>query len=391
MSRFTRLVSGFRRSLASLALLLAACTTAAHEPASLRAGESETSETGDTETGESESETGETPVFAATCTEGPAHRLPATLHGSLRPLVETVAFGVPPIGLDCGLGEGGPLGFVRVEVPVRADVIVRARGGQVVARVAVLQAGCASEALASERLLGCVDALPVVIEDLRSGTELLLAIGAAVDDPGLASPPPGPGEFDPLTIELELSLRAVIDEGRTCSSALGRCETGTLCLSELEADDGGDAVEVDRCRRPNAESCANPGELELLPVGESLVVMLATGEAHGDAHAHSCTGWRRPERVHRLVLPAEISPTARLEILADDPRVGLAVRAPDCLPDHAQACLPADLEGGPFPLILASGLLQTWAMQGVAPLLFIELPSDEAAATLALSLTITEP
>ncbi|MFV8750004.1 hypothetical protein ACNOYE_05610 [Nannocystaceae bacterium ST9] len=373
-----------RRSLASLvslALLLAtACTSDA--PASLRAGAGE-SETSETDTGD------ELPTdFTPTCTDAAIHRLPATLRGSLRPLVETIAFDVPPIGLDCALGEGGPIGFVRVEVPIRADLRIHARGGQVIPRVATLQAGCASEALDRDRLLACVDALPVVVEDLRPGTELLLAIGAAVDDPALATPTPAPGVFDPLEVELELTLRAVIEEGERCDAGLGRCETGTLCLSAIEAE-----LAVDRCRRPEAESCADPGELALLPPGETLVLAIDTSEAHGDAHAHSCTGWRRPERVHRLRWPAgaEISPQARLEIVADDPRVGLALRAPDCLPDHAQGCAPPDLEAGPHTLIVGEGQLPSWAAQGVEALLFVELPRDEAAAIFSVSLRITEP
>lgn len=87
----------------------------------------------------------------------------------------------------------------------------------------------------------------------------------------------------------------------------------------------------------------------------------------------------------------EISPTARLEIVADDPRVGLASRTPDCLPEHAHACVPADLEAGPHTLVVGEGQLATWAMQGIAPLLFIELPTDELPATIGVSLTITEP
>ena len=368
--------------LATLALLLAACTSEAREAASLRAGESET----DTDTGE------EPPSdYVATCSDAERHRLPATLHGSLRPLVDTLTFDVPPIGLDCGLGEG-PLAFVRVELPTRADLIVHARGGQVIPRVAILQAGCASEALDRDRLLACVDVLPVVVEDLRPGTELLLALGAFADDPALTSPAPEPGLLDPLEVELELGLRAVFEEGRICDAALGRCETGTLCQVALEGE-GEAASEVARCRRPEADSCANPSTIELLPSGESLMLSIDPSEAHGDAHAHACTGWRRPERVHRLLLPAEISPTARLEIVADDPDVGLALRAPDCLPEHAQGCVPADLVGGPHTLIVGAGQagqLAAWAMQGVAPLLFIELPSDDAAS-FGVSLTIVEP
>lgn len=359
-----------RLTLASLAL--AACTSDARETTNLRAGES------DTDTGEDPPDTD----FLATCTDANLHRAPTILRGSLRPFVETITFDVPPIGLDCGLGNGGPIGFVRIDIPIRADLIVHARAAQVLPRLAILQAGCASEALDRDRLLACADALPLVVEDLRPGTELLLAIGAAPDDPALATPSPDPGTLDPLEVEIDLSLRAVIDEGFLCTPALGRCETGTLCLIEGE---------VARCRRPDADSCTNPTALELLPIGESLLLAIDTADPHGDAHAHTCTGWRRPERVHRLLLPAEISPTARLEIVADDPRVGLAVRMPDCLPEHAQACAPADLEGGPHALIVGEGQLPIWAAQGIAPLLFVELPNDEQAATLGVSLTIIEP
>jgi hypothetical protein len=370
-----------RHVLAALVLVLAACSIDTNSPMNLRAGESDTDS--ESETGEPEPDTD----FVATCTDALLHRAPIHLHGSLRPIVDAITFDVPPIGLDCGLAEGAPIGFVRIEIPIRADVRIHTRGIEVLPRLAVLQAGCASEALDPDRLLACADALPVTIEDLRGGTELLLAIGAAPDDPALSTPPPEPGVLDPLEVEIEIELRAVIDEGQRCNPGLGRCETGTTCLAAIE-----DTIAIDRCRRPPADSCANPSTLDLLPLGESLLVSIDTADPHGDAHAHACTGWRRPERVHRLRLPAEISPTARVEIIADDPRVGLAVRMPDCLPEHAHACMPADLEAGPHTLLVGEGQLATWAMQGIAPLLFIELPADEEPPTMIdVSLTIIEP
>jgi hypothetical protein len=155
--------------------------------------------------------------------------------------------------------------------------------------------------------------------------------------------------------------------------------------------EGEDAIEVTRCGRVDADSCANPTDLALAPMGESMQIGIDNAVPYGDAHAHSCTGWRRPERVHRLLLPAEISPTARLEIVADDPRVGLAVRMPDCLSEHAHACVPADLEDGPHTLLVGEGQLAAWAEQGISPLLFIELPSDGGDPQIAVTLTIAEP
>src|SRR5690606_25459291 len=106
-------------------------------------------------------------------------------------------------------------------------------------------------------------------------------------------------------------------------------------------------------------------------------------EPHSDAHEHGCAGWRRLDRVERLELPAGLGEDATLTITADDPRVALALRGPDCLPEHELACSPASEAGEPASLSLGGQQLAALASADQGPLLFIELPfefADEADA-----------
>jgi len=92
---------------------------------------------------------------------------------------------------------------------------------------------------------------------------------------------------------------------------------------------------------------------------------------------HACTGWRRPERVDRLELPASLPAGTTLIVRADDPRVGLALRGPSCAVEHALACAA---DGAPSETVLSwggDGSLADMAAAGDSPWLFIELPRQD--------------
>lgn len=274
-----------------------------------------------------------------------------------------------PQGIAASCGLTGPTVFAEASVGSRADLTVAVRGRTYSPKFAVLLPGCTSD---PDRVLACGDALPVTLADLGPDVDVLIAIGIDADDPALAAEP---AALDPLDLELRLELRPVLAEHDRCGPAFGRCESGTVCLA---TDEGGE----DRCTRPPADSCAAPGSLAV-SASEASVIEIASSEAHSDAHEHSCAGWRRLERVERLELPAGLGEDATLTVTADDPRVGLALRGFDCLPEHELACAPATNSGDAIALSLTGPELASLAAGEQGPLLFIELPfefADEAAA-----------
>jgi hypothetical protein len=290
---------------------------------------------------------------------------PTTLEATLR-------HGNPDEGAivsACGLS--GPTVFVEATLHERADLQVLARGRAYTPRLAVLLPGCSAD---PSRILACGESLPVTIADLGPDVELLIAVGIDEADPALELPAPADEEqVDPLDFELRLEVRAVLAEHALCGPEYGRCEAGTVCLPQDE-----DGVMIDRCRRPPADSCFAPGTLIIPSPGEAALIEIPSDEPHSDAHEHSCTGWRRPERVERLSLPDGLGETATLSVIADDPRVGLALRGPDCLPESALACAPATSSGDGTSLSFgAPGQLAALAAAGEGPILFIELPRPD--------------
>ena len=269
-------------------------------------------------------------------------------------------------GIAAACGLSGPTVFAAVTLRTRADLQVLARGRAYSAKFAVLRPGCVAD---PSRILACGESLPVTLTDIGPDVEVLVAIGIDAADPALAAVA---GEPDPLAYELRLETLAVLGEHARCQPGFGRCEAGTVCLASEES-----GVLVDRCRRPPADSCFAPGTLIVANPGAAAIIEIGPDDPHSDAHAHACTGWRRPERVERLVLPAGLSETATLQIHADDARVGLALRGPSCLPEHALACAPASEGGEPISLSFGGpGQLASLAA-GEPPLLFIELPHAE--------------
>lgn len=320
---------------------------------------------------ESESETGEPPAPLGDACETSVVSIeaPMTLAATLR-YATADPEGHP---VAAGWGLTGPVVYAKVTVRARADLIVSARGRGFTPRFAVAWPGCNDD---PSRVLAEGAGLPVTISDVGPDVDVLIAVAIDAEDPALALPDDSP---DPLDFELELELRPVLAELDRCGPVWGRCETGTVCLAELEGELDGDGV--DRCRRPPADSCVAPGTLVLENPGAATVIEVAATQPHSDAHEHSCTGWRRPEQVERLELPPGLSETASLVITSDDPRVGLALRSRDCAPEHELACAPATGSGGGTSLSLTTpGLLADLAAAGEGPLLFIELVEPELDA-----------
>lgn len=325
-------------------------------------GESPSSDTD--ESSEGEGETGEPSAIGDECeTTELVLAVPSRLQATLRHAMPS------EIGDACG--ATGPVVFARVRVSGRVDLTLEAHGRAFDPKLSLLRPGCVATLADDARLLACGDELPVTLFDIGPDVELLVAIGIAQDDPALALTPEQ-GEPDPLAFELELTQRAVLAEGQRCGLDQGRCEAGTVCLV---ADD--DGVEEARCRRPAADSCVAPGVLVLPEPGEAIVLSIPPDEPHSDAHEHACSGWRRPERVDRLELPALLPSDAMLVVRADDPRVALALRGPSCAPEHALACTPSEAESESVLVWGGDGELSALAQAGAAPLLFIELPRSD--------------
>jgi hypothetical protein len=327
-------------------------------------GESSNSEGG--ESTQDDTETGEPSAIGGDCeTTELELEVPTSLQATLRHANPS------EIGNSCG--TTGPIVFARVRVSGRVDLTLEANGRAFDAKLAVLRPGCLATSADDDRLLACGDQLPVTLFDIGPDVELLVAIGIAEDDPALALTPEQ-GEPDPLDFELEFTQRAVLAEGQRCGPDQGRCEAGTVCL--VVENDG---VEEARCQRPPADSCVAPGTLVLPEPGEAIVLSIPPDEPHSDAHEHACTGWRRPERVDRLELPATLPSDAMLVVRVDDPRVGLALRGSSCAPEDALACTPSDTGSESVLVWGGDGELSALAQAGEAPLLFIELPRSDGA------------
>ena len=316
---------------------------------------------------EDESASGEPPAPGDSCEDTSLLiQAPTTLRASFQRATASELPGA------CGIT--GPTVFFRLRSEARVDLSVGVRGRESAPKLALLRPGCVSPELDPSRLLACADTLPVTLVDVGPRLELLLAVGLDQDDPALDLDPdfdPDAGELDPLEFELELSTRVVLAEGDRCDQPQTRCEAGTVCM-----DDSGDTGdEIPRCQRPPADSCSAPG-LSVLALDATSALEIPPDEAHSDAHHHSCTGWRRSERVERLELPSELPDGAQLRVRVNDGRVGLALRGPDCAPEHALACAPA--AGGDETFLHWGGeQLAALAAAGEAPLLFVELPNPE--------------
>ncbi len=231
-------------------------------------------------------------------------------------------------------GGGGPDAFFRVEVPFRADVFVQAVGVGFAPKVGVLPAGCSNDW--SHRTLACTQSVGVWLLDFAAGTSLVASVGADPEEPQLQLPAPEEGD-DPLDFALDVQFRNVLGIGDPCEPASrGRCGTGTTCTA---SDDAPTAV----CTVLPADSCAYA---EPLAVGfGTTLVEVPAAVPHTDAHAHSCTGAHRPDRVYALDLPAAM--VARdVVVTTESDAIGLAIRAASCLPADERDCAPPQDESG---------------------------------------------
>lgn len=233
-------------------------------------------------------------------------------------------------------GQGGPDAFFRVEVPFRADVFVEAVGVGFEPRVGVLPAGCSNDW--AHRTLACTQGVGEWLLDFAPGASLVVSVGADPDEPGLQLPAPAEGD-DPLDFALDVVFRNVLGEGERCEpSTLGRCGTGTTCLVPSEPD----AAAVAVCVPLQADTCAQALPLLLDP--GTTFVQVPSNLPHTDAHAHSCTGAHRPDRVYELELGPSIGPR-EVVVRTSASGVGLAIRAPSCLPEDEWDCAAGSAEG----------------------------------------------
>jgi hypothetical protein len=324
--------------------LVAALVAACRDGGS--AGDTAPSEDGGGEGSGSGSSGGEDPEAAIdSCALAPALALGRT-HGTLRDK-----------STDRGgaCGTGGPDAFYRLEVTARADVSVSALGVGFVPRVGVLPDDCIGDF--ANVGLACARGLPLWIGDVAAATTLLVAVGADADDPALAAPIPE-GMPDPLGFALDVHVRAVLDEGEPCQPAtVGRCTTGTSCIG---GEDG-----VARCTALVGDTCNTAEPIEL-GTGDTVYPLTP----YTDAHAHSCTGAHRREKVLRVTLPQPIDPAAALVVSTTAADVGLAVRGPGCDLADERACA----SGGPTgATATVAGLAQAVA-PGETVYVFVELP-----------------
>lgn len=338
--------------------------------------EDQESEAGDEDPPADEGESGDPlPALGDRCADTALRvQAPTTLAATLR----NARPDPDDLALACGLT--GPVVFAEVRVRDRVDLQVFARGRGFTPIFATLLPGCVAD---PARVLACGRSLPTTLFDLGPDVELLVAVGIDKSDPALEQL--AIDGVDPLDFELRLEARPVLAEHQRCGPAYGRCEAGTVCLATEE-----DGVTIDRCRRPPADSCAAPGTVVVPSSGAAAVIEIAADEPHSDAHEHACTGWRRPERVERLLLPAGLGETAILHVEADDPRVGLALRGPDCLPESALACAGGDVVSLSYG---GQGQLAALAAANETPILFIELPREHDAdppASIHVSVEIVE-
>jgi len=264
--------------------------------------------------------------------------------------------------LEGACGRGGPDAFFRLEVPRRSDIKLRGLGTGFVPRVGVLPHSCASDW--ESRSLYCDEGVGTWLLDVAAGSGLVVSIGIDPENPELGLPPPMQGP-DPLSFALEVRLRNVLEPGDLCEpSSRGRCTSGSACLAAPDVDEPDAPLGPARCTVLPGDTCESAVELALR-TGVT-TVELDPETLQTDAHAHSCGGARRRERVLRLVLPGP-GPHA-LEVRGDRPQVGLALRSPSCVLEDERAC--ADGEEAGTPVITAE-------VEGASALLFIELPPDE--------------
>ena len=272
--------------------------------------------------------------------------------------------------MDGVCGGGGPDVFLRIAVPLRADLRVEARGNGFTPRVGLASTGC----LAAPMLKCGADGI-VALTDLGEGTVLDLAIGVDEAEFVALSAVDAPSEGDdPLEFEVDVSMTRVLATGEVClPAARGRCSSGTLCMLEPQAVDA-DPEEDERwvCTDVPANSCEDPERVMVQLVDDDGAVSVDPDQPQTDVYSHSCTGQGTRERVLRLTLPAALADSVQhsLQIWTEQPEIGLALRAPGCLASDELDCSPPSPAGSQVTIAAPDELLRS----GVQPYLFVELP-----------------
>jgi len=283
----------------------------------------------------------------------------------------------PELGGVCG--GGGPDVFLRVSVPVRADLRIEARGGGFTPRVSLAPPGCQRAPM-----LACAGDGVAELVDVAEGTVVTLAIGADPEQfAALSGVAVAAGEPDPLGFTVDVGMRRVLAAGEVCVPTVrGRCGAGTLCLPEISAADTDTDTDAETgdsawtCTPLAGDGCLDPEEVTLQLVDGVGGVSVDPEQPQSDVHRHSCTGAGTRERVLRLALPAELGPQDSLELRVDHPEVGLALRAPGCLAGDELACMAPRPSGAQVVIAAPDELRRA----GVAPYLFVELPEPGVLA-----------
>jgi len=265
---------------------------------------------------------------------------------------------LPDLGGACG--TGGPDAFVRVDIPFRADLFVEGAGVGFAPRLGVLPASCGQDW--DDRALACTEGVGAWVLDLAAGTSVLVSVGIDPDDELLQLPPPGEGD-DPLDFVLNVSLRNVLGVGDSCEArSHGRCGTGTICATPEPDHPGVSPTAV--CTAVDADTCASAQVLS--PTLGTTMVPLPAVE-HTDAHAHSCTGAHRPERVFAVDLP-ESDSAHLLRVMTESPDLGLAIRVDGCSLSDEQDCAAAGSTGSEVSASVAASAGTVFV--------FVEAPAD---------------
>ncbi|MCB9568784.1 MAG: hypothetical protein H6710_16475 [Myxococcales bacterium] len=332
------------------ALVLVACAPSSASTTD-DAGESGATTSAETE---GEDPTPPPPEAAASCVGAPEVGS-GVFGGSLRG-VEADPAGV------CGVG--GPTTYLRVRAARDVDVHVKVNGAGFTPRLEIAPEGCIAG-----RALVCGEGGEVTLDDVAGGTLLVVAIGAAADEPALAAPPPAAGEPDPLDFTVDVGLQRILGLGEAClPESRGRCPNGAACLAPEGADPDDSSAWV--CALLDADTCASaePWSLEG-PAGE---IVVDASLPQTDAHVDSCGDPGTRERVLRLALAEDLPETASLLLKASSAAVGLAVRGPGCELDDEIACAPASADGA---MVLVDGPLA-----GAELFLLVELADDASDA-----------
>ncbi|MCA9663082.1 MAG: hypothetical protein KC486_32405, partial [Myxococcales bacterium] len=260
--------------------------------------------------------------------------------------------------IEAGIcGADGPTAYLRLAPDLDVDVTATVNTAGFAPRLGISPAACVAD-----RELACGEEGTVELRDVAAGTLLTLAIGAAVDDPGLAAPE---SADDPLDFTVDVSFRRILAVGERClPESRGRCPGGTLCRAPMGADPEDPAAWI--CDPLPGDTCASAEALALEGLSGEWVVDLENPQT--DAHAHSCAGEGTIDRVFRLEIAADLPPGAALEIVSKA-AVGLAARGPGCELAAELACAAAvDGEGVALTIPDLEGL----AAAGADPLLFLE-------------------